>query len=48
VGNQRERNRLKDLDMHEKIILKCILNERVVRVYTSLIWFRIWTTGMFL
>jgi hypothetical protein len=30
------------------IILKCILNKRVVRVYTGLIWFRIQATSMFL
>jgi hypothetical protein len=40
-GNLKGRDRLGDLDVHERMILKLMLEEQNVKVWTGFIWLRI-------
>jgi hypothetical protein len=44
-GNMKERDHLEDLRVDRKIILKCIFREEYERVWTTLLWFSIRTSG---
>jgi hypothetical protein len=45
AGNIRERDRLEDLGLDGKIILKCIFNNWDEKTCTGLFWLRIGTRG---
>jgi hypothetical protein len=44
VKSEQRHSMMKDLEVSERIILKCIF-KRNMKVWTGLIWLRIWSSG---